>query len=154
VTILSLFSFRVVVTEHMKNCGDRTKEKINWLMDVERRAFTLNTHYYSDYKDKFLSYYRACREMDGDSTSQLVRDLHSYLPPATSKQPSTDFQDGMARVLSGLPQVGISGVKAVDLAKLLPPDPMEPALNIMAGVRAYFQGWASSSQSYILHRSC
>lgn len=130
---------RVVVAEHIKECGDRTKDRIKWLMDVERRAFTLNTRYYSDYKDKFLSYYRACRETD-DDTSQLIKNLQTYRPPAASRLPSTDYQDGMARVLSGLPQVGFSGVKTVDLAKLLPSDPMDSALGIMAGVRAYFQG--------------
>jgi hypothetical protein len=112
-------------------------------MDIERRAFTLNSRYYSDYKNKFLSYYRACREKDGDTTSELIKNLQTYRPPAASRLPSTDFQDGMARVLSGLPQVGINGVKPVDLAKLLPSDPMDQALHIMAGVRAYFQGWAA-----------
>jgi hypothetical protein len=147
------FSLRVIVTEHIKTCADRTKEKINWLMDLERRAFTLNTHYYSDYKDKFLAYYRACREKSDDTTSQLMKVLRGYRLPTTAKGLSNS-QVGMVQVLAALPQVGINGVKAVDLAKLLPPDPMEPALNVMAGVRAYFQGWANSSQSYILHCSC
>jgi hypothetical protein len=47
---------------------------------------------------------------------------------------------GMAKVLAGLAEIGIHGVKPEDLAKLIPPDAMEPALNIMADVRAYFQG--------------
>jgi len=33
----------------------------------------------------------------------------------------------------------MSGLKAQDLMKLLPPDQYDPALNIMATVRAYFQ---------------
>jgi len=51
----------------------------------------------------------------------------------------TPFQTGMAQVMSGLPLVGITGIQSMDLAKLFPVDPLEPALNIMAGVRAYFQ---------------
>jgi hypothetical protein len=43
-------------------------------------------------------------------------------------------------VLSNLVKLGFTGLKAEDLAKLLAPDEMEPALNIMADVRAYFQG--------------
>jgi hypothetical protein len=47
---------------------------------------------------------------------------------------------GIAKVLAGLVEIGIIGVKPEDLAKLIPPDGMEPALVIMADVRAYFQG--------------
>jgi hypothetical protein len=89
-----------------------------------------------------LSYYRVCRVKGEDSP--LVKTLQNYKPPVAQNSRHlpvfTDFQDGMARVLSGLPLVGFNGVHAVDLAKLLPPDPMEPALNIMASVRAYFHG--------------
>jgi hypothetical protein len=46
----------------------------------------------------------------------------------------------LSKVLSGLAEMGMAGVKAEDLPKLLPPDRMEPALIIMADVRAYFQG--------------
>jgi hypothetical protein len=139
--MLSSFFFfgdcRVIVTEHMKKCGVRTKEKIQWLMDIEKRPYTLNSHYYSDYKDKFLSFYRGRRQ--ASNGNQLMANLKGYNPP-TKHQSSTSFEAGMVQILTGLPQVGITGTNAVDLAKLLPPDPMEPALNIMAGVRAYFQG--------------
>lgn len=135
VNIFSSFS-RIVVKEHLEHCQDRARERINWLMDLERRAFTLNTHYYSDYKDKFLSYYRGCREKDADST--LMARLQEY-KEYKSKFP-TELQTAVSQILASLPKVGITGAKAIDLAKLLPPDPMEPALIIMAGVRAYFQG--------------
>lgn len=101
-------------------------------MDIEKRAFTLGTHHYSDYKDKFLSFYRGCRQKDDDS--QLMKNLQAY------KSNGYTSQNGITQVLANLPNVGITGTNAMDLAKLLPPDPMEPALKIMAGVRAYFQG--------------
>jgi hypothetical protein len=127
------------MTEHIKQCGDRTQERISWLMNVEKRPYTLNTHYYSDYRDKFLTFYRGCREM-GDN-GQVMKNLQSYKPQLpnnfTSPTPLT-------QILSALPQVGITGTQAADLAKLFPPDPMEPALHIMAGVRAYFQGSCST----------
>lgn len=124
------------MTEHLKKCGDRTKERISWLLAVEKRPYTLNTHYYSDYKEKFLSFYRGARETG--TNGELVRNLQSHNPLV--KDAATPFQAGMAQILSGLPQVGIAGTQAVDLAKLLAVDPLEPALAIMAGVRGYFQG--------------
>src|ERR1700729_2021869 len=119
----------------MKICGDRTKERIDWLLDLEKRPYTLNTHYYSDYKDKFLSFYRGCRQMGDDS--QSMKNLQKYKAhiPNTFPHP-TSFQTNMAKILSSLPHIGINGTQAVDLAKLFPSDPMEPALNIMASVRA------------------
>lgn len=46
----------------------------------------------------------------------------------------------MNRVLNGLTDIGLPGTVPTDLAKLLPADPYDPAIEIMAGVRAYFQG--------------
>jgi hypothetical protein len=115
-------------------------------MEIEKRPYTLNTHYYSDYKDKFLSFYRGCREKGDDP--QIVKNLQTYKPyvyvPGGLNAPSP-FQNGMAEVLSALPKVGINGTRPADLARLFAPDPMEPALDIMAGVRAYFQGAYSAT---------
>jgi len=122
----------------MKNCGDRTKSKINWLVGLERRPFTTNESYFLDYKDKFLSYYRAARRPDNDLISRLAANRSEI-----QNNVADDFQRGLGRVLSGLPQIGINGVMASDLPRLLAPDPMEPALKIMASVRAYFQGRAN-----------
>jgi hypothetical protein len=47
--------------------------------------------------------------------------------------------DPITKILAGLSEIGITA-KAEDLPRLLPSDPMEAALNIMASVRAYFQG--------------
>jgi hypothetical protein len=132
----------VVVSEHLKKCADQTRDKIKWLIGIEKRAFTLNTHYYSDYKDKFLSYYRSCREKE--ENGPLVQKLQRYTRAGTNmgrqKAYSPEFQDAVSQVLALLPTIGLTGTQATDLARLLPPDPMEPALNIMASVRAYFQG--------------
>ena len=42
--------------------------------------------------------------------------------------------------ISSLARLGLRSVDASSLVALLPPDPMEPAIGIMAEVRAYFQG--------------
>ena len=69
-------------------------------------------------------------------------------PPASPFSPikipaaaaPTVRQDAVKKVLSGLAEMGMTGVTEDDLPKLLPADGMEPALAIMADVRAYFQG--------------
>jgi hypothetical protein len=121
----------------------RTQERLAWILALEDRPFSLNTHYLADYKDKFLAYYRGAREQDRNV--ELMSAIRSYSPPSPSsgsRRPS--YQEstpaGIAKVLAGLVEIGINGVKPEDLAKLIPPDGMEPALIIMADVRAYFQG--------------
>lgn len=137
--VLAEFVSRLVAFDHLNKCGERTKEKIAWLIDLEKRAFTLNTHYFRDYRDKFLAFYRGCREREGED-GQIVYNLQSYQSHHGSFGYPTAFQESMTRVLSDLPQLGLPGTKPMDLTKLLPRDPMEPALIIMADVRAYFQG--------------
>ena len=58
-----------------------------------------------------------------------------------SKDPSTASQiNGITKIMTGLAEIGMSGIEPEQLPRLLPPDRMEPALVIMAEVRAYFQG--------------
>jgi len=95
-----------------------------------------------------LSHYKGSREKY--ERSGLANIIDEYIPPSPgvanlssggkrsqSQQPPVM---GVAKVLAGLAEIGMSGIKAEDLPKLLPPDRMEPALTIMADVRAYFQG--------------
>ena len=53
---------------------------------------------------------------------------------------STSQPTGIAKIMAGLAEIGMSGVKPEELSRLFPSDSMEPALVIMAEVRAYFQG--------------
>jgi hypothetical protein len=46
---------RLVVTDHIKKCCDRTLERIEWLVRLEERPFSLNEHYLGDYKGEYLS---------------------------------------------------------------------------------------------------
>jgi hypothetical protein len=102
---------------------------------------TLNEHYLADYKAKFLSHFKGAREQAQNPV--LARTIAAFRPDAA---PPVDEYGGrlpltgIAQVLSGLAGIGLNGVTADDLVKLLPPDRMDPALNIMADVRAYFQG--------------
>jgi len=75
-------------------------------------------------------------ESDGRPVSRWLGDDDEDRPDSR-----TDNQlQAITRVLSGLAEMGFQGLTASDLVKLLPPDEMEPALIIMADVRAYFQG--------------
>jgi len=112
----------MIVNDHLDEAASQTKQRIQWLLDLEKNPTTLNTHYYDDYKDKFLTFYKAAQD-DSDLVTRLQQGRG----------------DPINRVLSGLNELGISA-KATDLPKLLPPDPTEAALGIMASVRAYFQG--------------
>ena len=125
---------------------ERAEQRIDWLLELENPPFTLNTHYLSDYKEKFLAYYKGAREQDRNMT--FLNAIREYAPPtATQSTPSrsgvaypSPAPAGISKVLSGLVDVGLLGVKPEDLSKLIPTDGMEPALGIMADVRAYFQG--------------
>ena len=113
--------------DHLDAAATRSKERIEWLLKLEQSPATLNKHYYFDYKNKFLSYYRSCRHNDtlAEEMSQVPR--YNYT--------SDPVQDA----ISALRKLGIDAQRD-DLHKLLPSDPMEPALGIMASVRGYFQG--------------
>lgn len=46
--------------KHLQVCLDMANAKVLWLLDLEQaHPFSLNTHYLSDYKTKFLTFYRA-----------------------------------------------------------------------------------------------
>jgi hypothetical protein len=127
----------------MKRCQGEAEARVEWLLQLESYPFSLNTHYLSDYRVKFLAYYKAAREKY--ETSDLIEHIDSHNSSAWAQQgryPTTSGTQltGIAKVLSGLSEIGLSGIKAEDLANLLPPDRMAPALEIMAEVRAYFQG--------------
>lgn len=119
--------------------------RIIWLLELEKNPRTLNGHYYSDYRDKFLAHYRALRH--SETHGSFLKNLRSY-NSKSSKTLSSDFGTHTRDALAGLAEMGLDGLRAPDLAKLLPTDPYEPALNIMASVRAYFQGASCLSSLY------
>jgi len=53
---------------------------------------------------------------------------------------SPSMEIALDEAISSLARLGLRSVDASSLAALLPPDLMEPAIGIMADVRAYFQG--------------
>jgi hypothetical protein len=137
---LTLTCYRIVVSDQIKKCCERTAKMIEWLCLLEERPYSLNTHYFSDYKAKFFAYYKACREKHANVT--LMNGINLYKTHGASYQPN------VANVMSGLANLGLTGVQPGDIAKLLPADEFDISLTIMADVRAYFQG-----RSRYLYRS-
>jgi hypothetical protein len=121
----STYGCRVLMQDHIQKCMGRAEERVVWLLALEDRPFSLNTHYLADYQ----------RADNANLTSAIM----TYAAPARDTTRGAS-PTGIAKVLAGLVEIGMHNVKPEDLAKLIPPDVMEPALGIMADVRAYFQG--------------
>ncbi|KAF8434364.1 P-loop containing nucleoside triphosphate hydrolase protein [Boletus edulis BED1] len=114
-------AIQMIVNDHLDEAAIRTKDRIQWLLELEQNPTTLNTHYYANYRDKFLAYYKAALD-DSDLLTKIQQ----------GRSPTING------ILSGLNDLGISAT-LTDLPKLLPADPKDAALTIMASVRAYFQ---------------
>ncbi|PCH35511.1 hypothetical protein WOLCODRAFT_107442 [Wolfiporia cocos MD-104 SS10] len=125
-----------VVTERIAGCAESTKERLEWLLEVESRPRTINEHHYRDYRDKILAHYKGSRPQYNNVS--LLELLAGY-DQASDEQRNQDLHETICKVLSGFDELGIHGVRPTDLPKVLPADPYEPAIAIMASVRAYFQ---------------
>ncbi|KAH0840008.1 hypothetical protein J3R83DRAFT_970 [Lanmaoa asiatica] len=68
---------RTIANDHLDEAAERTKERIQWLLDLEGNLATLNTHYYANYKDKFLAYYKASRD-ENNLVVRFQRDRRAY----------------------------------------------------------------------------
>ena len=99
---------RSIVNEVLTECHAATLKKIDWLLEMEATAtFTLNEHYFSDYRQKFLESYRSARAGENAKGEEDLR-----------------------------PE------------ELIARDRFEPALQIMASVRGYFQGGTNHLSSH------
>ena len=120
---------RSITQTHVQKCADAAAHHIDLLLEDENEPFTMNTHYYAEYRSKFLNHYKSDRSR---SKSSFIRNLED--------NNNSGITDAINETISSLARLGLHSVDASSLATLLPPDPMEPAIEIMANVRAYFQG--------------
>ena len=127
----------MLVIDFIKTRGENTLHKLKWFLELEKQPRTLNEHYYSDYRDKFIAYYRGGRR---HKTKDLANRLRKFDSSRSNSVLDTTFVENTTAILNGLRNIGLPNVKAVDLPRLFASDPYEPAINIMATVRAYFQG--------------
>jgi hypothetical protein len=126
---------------HIEKCADAAARHIDSLLEEEKEPFTMNEHYFMEYRSKFLAHYRQARL---NARSQFIRNLEN--------RDDGDMMAAMTETLCSLTRMGLEQADATLLANLLPPDPMDPAIGIMAEVRAYFQG--SSGILLLLSLSC
>ena len=124
-----LQQIRSILQDHLDKCAHAASQHIDSLIEQEQEPFTMNTHYYMEYRSKFLAYYRGARQR---AKSDFMRNLEN--------SQNHDIRQALNDALSSLTRMGLEAVDASSLANLLPPDPMEPAIGIMADARAYFQG--------------
>ncbi|KAF8868930.1 P-loop containing nucleoside triphosphate hydrolase protein [Mucidula mucida] len=130
-------------TDHLKDQLKKTTEKVVWLHSLEDLPFTLNNHYLSDYARKFLSRYTGHRQRH---LHGHVAQLERYKPPSPqSEEPSSNHQ--IKAVLTNLVALGFPAPKPVDLYRVLPPDEMEIALDIMANMPNVF--WTVAYKRYV-----
>jgi hypothetical protein len=94
----------------------------------------LNEHYYSDYKSKFLTHYKSV--FDSTHDSELAVNFATF----KHDQAGEDERNAVSEIMRGLSTLGLSELAPRDLAKLLPLNPLEGAITVMAEVRAYYQG--------------
>lgn len=115
--------------DHIEKCAAAAIQHIDSLLEEEKEPFTMNEHYFSDYRSKFLMFYRDARR---SAKSQFIRNLEN--------RDDGDMMAAMSEAVSSLTRMGLEQANASIFANLLSPDPMDPAIEIMADVRAYFQG--------------
>ncbi|KAG8898578.1 hypothetical protein FRB99_007344 [Tulasnella sp. 403] len=126
-----------VAREQIRESARGTLDKIEGLCRTEDEPYTQNEHYFFYFQSKLLQRYRLIHRRSlgqGD----LFTALKTY-DPAASLYGIDDRWDCINNVITNLSRLGIHNVVAEDLAKMFRKEDMEPALEIMAEVRAYFQ---------------
>lgn len=96
---------------------------------------TNNEHYLSDYKNKYLVRYRSkCRSISRSSSAPNAT-MRAFIDGSLHNNANT-----MSNAISHLSQLGFQGLDKQTLLRLLPANVDDAALEIMAEVRAYYQG--------------
>ena len=129
----TVFSSGVVI-EHLNTCTKLAHERMMQCIELEREEpTTVNEHYLSDYKSKYLARYRA--ERKSHQGSGVNHTLRSFINGAYAH--NSNFSNACSHLQSlGFP----SDLTREDFLRLLKPDASDEALDIMAEVRAYYQG--------------
>ena len=111
-----------------------TLQRLNSLLSVEGLPFTLNHMYLKEYKAKFLAHYRDIRRRSKGQDA-IVHRFQELNKVVATDRPNLELMN-----LTGILQRFGLTCSPNDLHRLLPEDELEPALDIIATVRAYFQG--------------
>lgn len=124
-----------------------TKAKIDGLVRGECEPYTQNDEYFLAYKTRMLTRYKIIhQELQGKAN--LVTALRAFNPSNSSSTGNSSQWTYLNNAISNLSSFGIQ-IKAEDFVMLLPQHDLTPALDIMAEVRAYFQGKLHVNQIYV-----
>jgi hypothetical protein len=115
--------------EHIEKCANAAAQRIDSLLEEEQEPFTMNQHYFMEYRKQFLAHYKNARQ---SAKSEFKRNLEN--------RDDGNVMEAVTDTLLSLTRLGLEATNASVLDGLLPTDPMDPAIEIMAEVRAYFQG--------------
>ncbi|KAG8988905.1 hypothetical protein FRB94_010065 [Tulasnella sp. JGI-2019a] len=128
-----------VASEEIRKRFHKTLAEIDDLCQSENSPFTQNDHYFFDQKSKLLGVYKEVyrRSRNEEGVISSLRGFVTDMRP--SEEAAQQTFDHINNALANLTALGLHGLTAVDLTKLLPEDENTPALEIMAEVRAYFQ---------------
>ncbi|TFY58344.1 hypothetical protein EVG20_g8189 [Dentipellis fragilis] len=125
------------VSSYLKNAHERTQEYVKLLLRAEKIVDSGNNRDIVVYKDKYLTHYKMLQGLaagDRFTKNLMMRPYNSN----STQEASTEFQSG-ERLLMGATAKMQLKFETKDLAKLLPSSHMDPVLDVMAAVSAYFQ---------------
>lgn len=127
-----------IIAERVIGCREYAEAQTRFLLSIENnQTFTTNTHYLADYKEKFTAYYKSVRKTH-ESENTFVEGLMKGLAV------KDDFAQSLGEVIAHLTKMGLL-VQPHELAKLIESGAEEDVVDIMAEVRAYYQGKTTSS---------
>lgn len=112
-------------------CSSKAQEKLQECIKLEREEpVTSNEHYLADYKIKFMARYKAERNRHVRNNSNLQKLVDGAF----------NHTRYMQEALDNLKAMGLQDINPNSLVRLIPPDNTDAIIEIMAEVRAYYQG--------------
>lgn len=125
-----------IIENLVEYAREKTLERMDWMMELENPPFTINDHYFSTYREKYLARYKEARKASASRRRNARRKNLKLIVKKQAKR-SIDPED-ISDALSALSMAGYPGLKESDLPRLLGPDPFEEELIVMAETSAYF----------------
>ncbi|KAI9508373.1 hypothetical protein F5148DRAFT_979877, partial [Russula earlei] len=129
---------RDTIEGHLNGCLEKTEAATSLLLKLERCGHTRNERYFRECKDKFLNHLKMQRDLA--QNNPILRDLKRLTSPGQGeKQPHAPFVSAINQVKTNLAKANIPLNDELELAKLLPPQSTDSALEDMAKASAGFE---------------
>ncbi|KAI0002252.1 P-loop containing nucleoside triphosphate hydrolase protein [Russula compacta] len=127
---------RATIEGHLSDCLMRTETAAKLLLKLEQSGHTRNERYYRECKDKFLSHLKMQRDLA--SKNPVLQNL-SQMASGSDTAPLPSFVTSINTAKAALGKAGFHLVDDLQLAKLLPPQATDSALEDMAKACAGFE---------------